>query len=58
VSDGDAEYLHIQGFKVPYVVFDNADDVTTGQGGALGERLEEVLLKLWGFNARRDESAG
>lgn len=58
VSAGDAEYLHIQGFKVPYVVFDNADDVTTGQGGALGERLEEVLLKLWGFTARRDESAG
>lgn len=47
VSAGDAEYLHIQGFKVPYAVFDNADDVTTGQGEALGARLEEVLRGLW-----------
>ncbi len=40
-------YLEIQGVQVPYVVFDNADDVTTGRGAALGSRLEERLATLW-----------
>lgn len=39
--------LTIQGVDVPYVVFDNADDVTTDQGTALGSRLSEVLDALW-----------
>lgn len=47
VSAGDSNFLHIQGFRVPYVVFDNADDVTSGQGEALGQRLEQVLDGLW-----------
>ncbi len=47
VSRPDPQYLHIQGFKMPYVVFDNSDDVTTGQGGALGKRLESCLTNLW-----------
>ena len=47
ISQGDPQYLTIQGVQVPYVVFDNADDVTTQRGAALGERLEGVLNKLW-----------
>jgi hypothetical protein len=47
VSRDDPHYLSIQGVRVPYVVFDNADDVTTGRGDALGERLEGTLKKLW-----------
>ncbi len=47
VSRGDSQYLTIQGIQVPYVVFDNADDVTTQRGVALGERLEQALKKLW-----------
>lgn len=47
VSKGDPQYLTIQGVQVPYVVFDNADDVTTRRGAALGERLEQALKKLW-----------
>ena len=47
VSKGHPEYLNIQGVRVPYVVFDNADDVTTQRGAALGERLEQTLKKLW-----------
>ncbi len=46
--DGRQNMLDIQGIKVPYVVFDNADDVTTDQGPALGERLSAVLESLWG----------
>ena len=41
------DYLEIHGYKVPYVVFDNSDDLTTNPGAALGERLEMVLVKLW-----------
>ena len=40
-------YLDIQGVKVPYAVFDNSDDVTTGRGDALGERLQQVTANLW-----------
>ncbi len=47
VTDGDPEYLAIQGIRVPYVVLDNADDVTTARGEALGNRLEETLQRLW-----------
>lgn len=48
VSGEDAEYLTIQGRKVPYAVFDNSDDVTTARGSALGDRLEVVTGLLWG----------
>jgi hypothetical protein len=41
------ETLVIQGVNVPYVVFSNADDVTTAAGEKLGSRLEECLGRLW-----------
>lgn len=47
VNQADPKYLTIQGIRVPYIVFDNADDVTTQRGVALGERLEQTLSKLW-----------
>lgn len=47
VSRDDPHYLSIQGIRVPYVVFDNADDVTTPRGPALGQRLEQTLQQLW-----------
>jgi hypothetical protein len=47
VSKRDGETLDIQGFKVPYVVFDNSDDVTTDRGEELGNRLELLLNVLW-----------
>lgn len=43
----DPQMITIRGIKVPYVVFDNADDVTTAQGPKLGQRLENVLTALW-----------
>jgi hypothetical protein len=49
MSKVNPQFLTIQGIRVPYVVFDNSDDVTTQQGQALGERLEQVLKKLWVF---------
>ena len=53
VSASDAHRLSIAGKNVPYVVFDNHDDVTTPRGEALGARLEECLTRLW-----RDYSIG
>jgi hypothetical protein len=49
VSQGDSPYLGIRGIQVPYVVFNNSDDVTTQRGAALGERLERTLKRLWGL---------
>ncbi len=36
LSRDDPHYLSVQGIRVPYVVFDNSDDVTTPRGEALG----------------------
>ncbi|MBA4420335.1 MAG: hypothetical protein C0391_04235 [Anaerolinea sp.] len=47
VSKADPKFLIIQGVKVPYIVFDNADDVTTQRGEALGTRLEQAIKELW-----------
>jgi hypothetical protein len=42
-----SDVLTIKGIEVPYGVFDNADDVTTAEGPALGKRLFGVLDELW-----------
>ena len=48
----DKKFLEINGVKVPYVVMDNSDDVTTGRGQELGTRLETCLGALWkGYRA-------
>lgn len=46
-SAGDPAWLTVGDHRIPYVVFDNHDDVTTGQPEALGERLEARLGDLW-----------
>lgn len=43
----DQGFLTIQGKSVPFVVFDNEDDLTSPGGPALGQRLEETLARLW-----------
>ncbi len=43
--------LSVQGAAVPFVVFENADDVTTPGGEPLGQRLEERLGQLWALAA-------
>ncbi len=47
LTQPDPAYVYIQGVNVPYVVFENEDDVTTGRGDALGDRLEARLQTLW-----------
>lgn len=43
----DPEYIKLKGKRVPYTVFENEDDVTTGQTDELGIRLEDRLSFLW-----------
>jgi len=45
--ESNPAHLNINGCLVPYVIFDNADDITTAQGPSLGQRLEEKLSLLW-----------
>lgn len=47
LTENNPDTIGIKGVDVPYVVFDNSDDVTTAQGPGLGYRLESVLNTLW-----------
>ncbi len=53
VSADDPAYIAIKGYRVPYVIFENEDDVTTDRGEALGNRLEETLTRLWALYKTR-----
>jgi hypothetical protein len=46
-SAGDPHFLDVRSIRVPYVVFENEDDVTTGKPDLLAERLERALERLW-----------
>jgi hypothetical protein len=48
-----AGYLELRGFRVPYVVFENEDDLTTGGGEPLGERLRQCVGRLSELLARK-----
>ena len=47
ISAADPNYLLVRGLRIPYIVFENEDDVTTGSPDLLTERLEGVLGELW-----------
>ena len=46
VSDENG-FLEIRGHRLPYAVFENEDDITTGRPDLLGARLETTLARLW-----------
>ncbi len=43
----DPGTLAIRGRRVPFVTFENEDDVTTPRGDALAARLSDALQRLW-----------
>jgi hypothetical protein len=47
LTEGNIGFLEIKSIPVPYVVFENADDVTTSNTPQLAIRLESVFAKLW-----------
>ncbi len=58
ISAGNPNYLLIKGVHVPYVVFENEDDVTTSKGKELSDRLKQALKRLWMLNQQRLHTAG
>ena len=44
---GESGFLEVRDEKIPFVVFENEDDVTTGKPDLLGPRLETTLDRLW-----------
>lgn len=47
LSSAEANFMVIGDVQVPFVVFENEDDVTTKGGSVLGARLRETLMVLW-----------
>jgi len=52
LAPGSTGFLDIRGHKVPYVVFENEDDVTTSKPDQLAIRLEARLGLLWKLHQR------
>jgi len=49
-TSSDPDYIDVRGFRLPYVILENEDDVTTQGGDPLALRLENALawlFKLW-----------
>jgi hypothetical protein len=47
MAPDDSGRISVGGHNIPYVVFPNEDDVTTGKPERLAARLESVLDRLW-----------
>jgi hypothetical protein len=47
LTANQSDYIAIRDNRVPYVVFDNHDDLTTNLGEAFEQRLEACLKRLW-----------
>jgi hypothetical protein len=48
LSGGEGSgFLDVRGTRVPFAVFENEDDVTTGRPEALRARLRKVMGRLW-----------
>ena len=47
LTKGSSNYLNVRNSRIPYINFENEDDVTTTIGNELGNRLEKVLNELW-----------
>jgi hypothetical protein len=57
ITRGNEGFIQVQGFRLPYVVFENEDDVTTRGGDTLSIRLQERLGQLKDLYRRRKETA-
>ena len=55
LRNGQSEYVTIKDVRIPFVVFENEDDVTTGNTELLPGRLEDTLGRLWNRYSRRQE---
>ncbi len=54
VAPGDSGLIGIRGHQVPFAVFPNEDDVTTGKPEQLAQRLKSVLGELWELYSKQN----
>ena len=54
-SAPDPSCLQINDIQIPYTVFENEDDVTTGKSDLLEARLASTLDQLWKLYVNRDK---
>ena len=52
-SASDSDFLTVRAVRVPYVVFENEEDVRTGKPDQLAARLEAELGRLWELQGAR-----
>ncbi len=52
-APGGEGFLTVRSIRVPYIVFENEDDVTTGELDLLAARLEATLARLWDLQRAR-----
>jgi hypothetical protein len=53
IAGADPEFIQVRSLQVPYVVFENEDDVTTSSPDQLARRLEKVGRQLWEMWSKR-----
>jgi hypothetical protein len=46
-TDGDPAYLNVRDHRVPYVILENEDDVTTPAEEPLFQRMQDCFTRLW-----------
>jgi hypothetical protein len=46
-TDGDPAYLNVGSHRIPYVILENEDDVTTPAGEPLLHRMQDCFTRLW-----------
>jgi len=56
LTKNDPTHLQVNSVHVPYMVFENEDDVTSGQNNQLGQRLSSRLGELFRLYSRRPRS--
>jgi hypothetical protein len=49
----DPDYLSVRNLRIPYVTFDNEDDLTTRLDSRLEQRLYDALNHLWDLHQKR-----
>jgi hypothetical protein len=52
LAPGESGFLEVSGHRLPYVVFENEDDITTAKPDLLGARLETTLIRLWNLHTQ------
>jgi hypothetical protein len=52
IAPGSGGFMDVRGIKIPYAVFENEDDITTGKPDLLPAHLESVLNQLWDLRQR------